>query len=126
MIIGIGIDFVEVERIARLLLRYPDRASVRLFTDRELSHCRSTHSPAESYAARFAAKEAVFKALGTGWSCGVTWHDAEVIAESSGAPCLLLHGEAGRLAGSRGVRRAHLSLTHTRTLAGAYVVLEGR
>ena len=125
MIIGIGIDLVEVARVDRLLGRHPRRALERLFTAREVEHCRGSHHPAESYAARFAAKEALFKALGTGWTAGAAWREVEIVSDAAGAPRLHLHGETDRLAGARGVQRTHVSLTHTRDLAGAYVVLEG-
>jgi holo-[acyl-carrier protein] synthase len=125
MIIGIGFDLVEVARLGQLLDRYGGRAVNRLFTAHEIEYCLAGRLPAESYAARFAAKEAAFKALGTGWSGGIGWHDVEVTNDTLGAPTLVLHNEAERLARSRGIRRAHVSLTHTRELAGAYVVLEG-
>lgn len=125
MIIGIGIDLVEVERVDRLLRRHPRRARERLFTAREIEHCSRSRNAAESYAARFAAKEALFKALGTGWTGGAAWREVEVLPDAVGAPRLRLLGETDRLAGARGVRRTHVSLTHTRDLAGAYVVLEG-
>lgn len=125
MIIGIGIDLVEVQRVDRLLRRHPRRARERLFTRGEVDHCTDARLPAESYAARFAAKEALFKALGTGWAGGAAWHEVEVLADAAGAPWLRLHGRTRRVADERGVRQMHVSLTHTRELAGAYVVLEG-
>lgn len=125
MIIGIGIDLVEVERVDRLLLRHPRRARERLFTANEVDYCRGSRHPGESFAARFAAKEALFKALGTGWTGGAAWRDVEIVSNAAGAPRLRLHGGTSRIADARGVRRVHVALTHTRDLAGAYVVLEG-
>lgn len=125
MIIGIGIDLVEVERVRAMLERHPVRARARLFTASEVDHCRQGRDPAESFAARFAAKEALFKALGTGLSEGASWRDVEVVSTDRGAPRLRLHGTTLRIAAERGVARTHVSLTHTRHLAGAYVVLEG-
>jgi holo-[acyl-carrier protein] synthase len=125
MIIGIGMDLIEVTRMARLIERHPERATERLFTPGECAHCSGSRIPEESYAARFAAKEALLKALGTGWSGGVTWRDVEVIAQPSGAPSIRLAGVAGEIAARLGVETIHVSLTHTRELAAAYVVLEG-
>lgn len=125
MIIGVGMDLVEVERVRSLLARHAGRAARRLFTDMEVEYCRRSRNDAESYAARFAAKEAVFKALGTGWGGGTAWRDVEVVVDSAGAPRLRLHGTTLRLARERGVQNAHVTLTHTRDLAGAYVILEG-
>jgi holo-[acyl-carrier protein] synthase len=124
MIIGIGMDLVEVQRLDRLLERYPERALRRLFTEREIAYCSKKES-SESYAARFAAKEALFKALGTGWGEGTAFHEVEVLLDDFGAPSLQLHGETARIAATRGVGRSHVSLTHTSQLAAAYVVLEG-
>ena len=125
MIIGIGIDLVEVHRVEQLLTRHPERAADRLFTQGETAHCQGAGNAAQSFAARFAAKEALFKALGTGWSGGASWREVEVCTDGRGAPSLQLHGETARLAAERGVGRVHLSLTHTATAAAAVVVLEG-
>ena len=117
-------DLVEIARVGRLLERHPTRCRDRLFTEQEAAHCGAARSPVESYAARFAAKEAVLKALGTGWTGGARWQDAEVVSDSAGAPHLVLHGALRELAERRGVRRTHLTLTHTGVLAAACVVLE--
>jgi holo-[acyl-carrier protein] synthase len=124
MIVGIGFDLVEIERIRELFRRHPARAGRRLFTRAEMAYCGARSDPAPSLAARFAAKEALLKALGTGWGGGASWQEVEVHSEG-GAPRLILHGHTRRLAAERGALRAHLSLTHTAELAGAYVVLEG-
>lgn len=125
MIIGIGIDLVEVSRIRELVERRGDPALRKLFTEGELARCRAGGRPAESFAARFAAKEAFFKALGTGWGLGGAWNEVEVVSAPNGAPSLRLAGGAERAARERGVTRMHLSLTHTEQTAAAYVVLEG-
>lgn len=125
MIIGVGTDLVEVKRVAELLERHGERARSKLFTAAELARCEASARPSESLAGRFAAKEAFFKALGTGWGRGGAWHEVEVVSSPHGAPSLRLSGTAGRLAGERGVRAIHLSVTHTAELAAAYVVLEG-
>lgn len=125
MIIGIGMDLVEIDRIAATLQRHGERALQRLFTTREASYCQGSRSPVESFGARFAAKEALFKALGTGWTGGVAWHEVEVLPDAAGAPRLHLHGRTLEVATGLGVRRSFVSLTHTSTVAGAYVVLEG-
>jgi len=118
-------DLVQVRRVEELLERKGERALARLFTPAEAARCRSGRSPRESFAARFAAKEAFFKALGTGWGRGGSWTEAEVVSAPSGAPSLRLHGAAAALARAAGVKRVHLSLSHTDELAAAYVVLEG-
>lgn len=125
MIVGVGLDVVEVDRMAQLLARRGPVALRRLFTETEVAHCRAAPHPAASFAARFAAKEALLKALGTGWSGGVRWVEVEVVAADAAAPRLVLSGRAAALAAQRGVARCHLSLTHTAQWAAALVVLEG-
>lgn len=125
MIVGVGMDLVQIQRVHELLERKGERALARLFTPAEVARCRGGRSPRESFAARFAAKEAFFKALGTGWGRGGSWTEVEVVSAPSGAPSLRLHGAAAALAEAAGVKRVHLSLTHTDELAAAYVVLEG-
>lgn len=125
MILGIGLDIVEVARIRSLLERHAERAKERTFTSGEAAFCDGCADPAMHYAARFAAKEAAAKALGTGFAQGVSWRDIEVAREESGAPRLVLHGSAKKLAADKGVTRAHVTLTHTRETAAAQVILEG-
>ncbi len=117
-------DLVAVRRITATLARHGARARDRLFTTGEIARCEAADRPAESYAARFAAKEAFFKALGTGWGRGGAWAEVGVVAGPSGAPSMRLTGEAASRAAERGVRRIHVTLSHTDELAGAYVVLE--
>jgi holo-[acyl-carrier protein] synthase len=125
MIVGIGVDLASVSRVDGLLARRGDRALARLFTPAEARRCRERRHPPESFAARFAAKEAFFKALGTGWGRGGAWTEVEVVSAHSGAPSIRLSGTAAALAERRGVRSIHLSLTHTGDTAAAFVVLEG-
>ncbi len=126
MIIGIGTDLVEVRRMEGLIQRHPTRAFARLFTPVEHIRCQRATYAARSYAARFAAKEAVFKALGTGWGRGPRWTDIEVSTADSGKPALKLGGRALEMATAMGASVFHLSLTHTDELAGAFVILEGQ
>lgn len=125
MIIGHGIDAVEVARIASMIDRHGERFLARCFTEAERSYAESSRRRVEHYAARFAAKEAILKATGTGWSRGVAWTDAEVTREPSGRPGVRLHGAAARVAQELGVTRWVLSLTHTATLAFASAIAEG-
>jgi holo-[acyl-carrier protein] synthase len=125
MIIGIGVDIVEIERFRHVIERLKDRFTHRVFTPGEQQFCESHRDPAPHFAARFAAKEALFKALGTGWAKGVTWLDVEVQRERQDAPVLALHGEAQRLSSGRGMQRVHLSLSHSEHWAVATVILEG-
>ena len=124
MIVGIGVDIVEIERLRETLARQQDRFIRRVFTEAEQKYCAAHRDPVPHYAARFAAKEALFKALGTGWAKGVSWQDAEVIRADTGAPVLVLHGEAEKFSLKLGARTAHLSLTHSNDSAVAVVILE--
>jgi holo-[acyl-carrier protein] synthase len=124
VIISIGIDIVEVRRVREVLARTP-RFRERVFTQRERDYCDSRGAVApQHYAARFAAKEAALKALGTGWSGGVAWQDVEVSSLESGAPTLQFHGLVRELYEKSGATAAHLSISHTTEHAIAQVVLE--
>lgn len=125
MIVGSGIDLVEVDRIQQSIERYGARFLNRIFTRAEQDYCQRKRSAAESFAARFAAKEAAAKALGTGMSRGVNWVQIEVVREPGGRPGIAFHGSAAHCAARLGVARVVLSLTHTATLAAASVLLEG-
>jgi holo-[acyl-carrier protein] synthase len=120
MTTGIGLDIVEKERIARAVLLWGDRFLNRLFTERELLECARKHDRTGSLAARFAAKEAAFKAMGTGWSRGIGWKDVEITGIAGGRPEIVFHGAA--LERMRG-RNALVSLTHESRTAAAVVVL---
>ena len=124
MIVGIGIDSVEIERVDELVARFGARARDRIFTPRELEQAGTGPAAAPSLAARFAAKEAAMKALGTGWSAGIGFRDIELDRSPSGAPALLLHSAAAARASTLGATRFHVSLTHTRATATAVVILE--
>lgn len=126
MIIGLGTDLTEVDRIERSLQRFGEQFVRRIYTAGEIAYCFARKkSSAESFAARFAAKEAGAKALGTGISRGVGWQELEVVRHPGQAPQLLLHRRAAEIAAALGIQRLSLSLTHTRGMAMAVVVAEG-
>jgi holo-[acyl-carrier protein] synthase len=124
MIVGSGVDMIEIARIAEAIVRYGDRFCRRVYLPAEILYCRGKRNAAESFAARFAAKEAAAKALGTGIQAGVGWQDIEVVRASSGKPSLVFHGRAAAIAQQLGASYAVVSLTHTRTQALAQVLLE--
>lgn len=124
MLVGTGIDLVEIERIAHSIERFGERFLERIFTADEIAYCRARAGAAESFAARFAAKEAGAKALGTGIQHGVSWKELEVRRLPGQRPTLHLSGRARTIAGQLGVQRVSLSLTHTKSLAMATVHLE--
>ena len=125
MITGIGIDVVQNDRIRDSIQRFGDRFLNRIFTQGEIDYCRKCSQPEIHYAARFAAKEAAFKALGTGWATGVKWKDVEIERLPSGKPELHLYGEALNRATSAGAQRFYVSLTHDQLVSCAVVILEG-
>lgn len=124
MLVGTGIDLIEVPRIANSIERYGDRFLQRIFTEQEIAYCRAKAASAESFAARFAAKEAGAKALGTGIQHGVSWKELEVLRQPGQRPTLHLTGRARAIAVQLGARHVSLSLTHTAALAMATVHLE--
>jgi holo-[acyl-carrier protein] synthase len=125
MVLGVGIDIVDIARVRRLMERWQDRFLRRVFTDGELDYALRRHDPAEHLAARFAAKEATLKALGTGLSMGVRWREMEVRRARGQRPTLALSGRTAALGAARGIRRLHVSLTHDAGLALAQVLAEG-
>jgi holo-[acyl-carrier protein] synthase len=125
LVLGIGIDIVEIARVRRLMERWQDRFLKRVFTEEELGYALRRHDPAEHLAARFAAKEATLKALGTGLSMGVRWREMEVRRARGQRPTLVVSGQTARLGEARGIRRFHVSLTHDAGLAVAQVLAEG-
>ena len=125
MILGLGTDVCQIDRIARYLERYGERFTRRCFTPDEIAYCRRHANDAEQFAARIAAKEAASKALGTGWRQGVHWKCFEVSGLPSGKPLLRVHGRAAELASQMGVRGIHVSLTHDAGIAIATVIFEG-
>jgi holo-[acyl-carrier protein] synthase len=124
MIVGTGVDIAEVPRVAAAIKRFGDRFLRRIFTENEIRYCESKANRVERYAARFAAKEAALKAIGTGWRRGVAWRDVEVTREPGGRPTMTFHGKAAEFAGKLGMKRAHVSLSHTAEHAIAQVILE--
>ncbi len=124
MIVGTGIDIAEVPRIRQTIARFGDRFVQRIYTPGEIRYCDSKANRVERYAARFAAKEAAMKALGTGWSRGVRWRDCEVARQPGARPTIIFHGRAGEVAARLGVKNASLSISHTAEQAIAQVILE--
>ena len=124
MIVGMGIDMEEVERVRAAIERQGRRFLERIYTENERAYCERFKDKYERYAGRFAAKEAAMKALGTGWSRGVRWADIEVVRPQGGRPTLALRGEAGRIADRLGVKHIAISITHTPHQAWAQVIFE--
>lgn len=129
MIISTGVDLAEVDRIQAAIehAKTGRRFRDRVYTAGEIAYCerKKSHGKFESYAGRFAAKEAVMKALGRGWGSKVRWLDIEVVRARSGKPDILLHGKTAELAAELGIRRWMLSITHTKQHGLAYVIAEG-
>lgn len=126
VVLGIGVDLVEVERVEKAVKRFSGKFLHRVFTPGELALCRQRAGSGHCLAGRFAAKEAVLKALGTGLAGGLRWIDVEVGGSPGKAPEVLLKGKAAARAKEKGVERIHLSITHGRRTAVAFAVLEGR
>ena len=124
MVLGLGTDLIEIERVQQSISRFGERFLERVFTPGEIAYCLQKKRSAESFAARFTAKEAAAKALGTGISRGVSWKEIEVKREAGERPTLHLSGRAAKRAEAMGVKRAQLSLTHSHALAMAVVVIE--
>ncbi len=124
MIVGLGLDIAEVDRIEAAIARRGPAFLERLYTPREVAYCEKHKNKFERYAGRFAAKEAAMKALGTGWSRGVRWRDIEVSREASGKPTLRLEGVARQIAEGLGVKNISVTITHSGNLALAQVVFE--
>ena len=124
MVLGVGTDLIEIERVEQSIERFGARFLNRIFTPAEIAYCQAKRSSAESFAARFAAKEAGAKALGTGISRGVSWKEIEVLRHPGEAPVLHCSGKAAQRAQALGIARFQLSITHTRGLALAFVIAE--
>jgi len=124
MILGIGIDIIDIPRVKRIAEEYGPDFIAKLFSEGEIAYCNSKKTPEINFAARFAAKEALLKALGTGMRAGIDWKDIEVVSDEMGNPSISLTGRAKQLADERGVAAIHLSLSHTADYAAAVVVLE--
>ena len=123
MIVGVGVDLTPVSRMARAMSAHPERLEARLFTDAERAYCRARADAGQHFAARFAAKEALLKALHV--PEGLRWHELEVVNDEGGAPRFRLSGNAAAAAARAGVRHLHLSITHADDAAVAFVVAEG-
>ncbi len=124
MIVGLGVDIAEVDRVRDAIGRQGERFLKRLYTEKERAYCEKFKNKYERYAGRFAVKEATMKALGTGWSRGVRWVDIEVVRELSGKPTLELRGEARKIADKLGVKHIAVTITHTASQALAMVIFE--
>ena len=124
MIKGIGIDQIELERVARVLEQYNQRFLGKIYTESEREYFSRWSDPVPRVAGRFAVKEAVMKALGTGWSRGVRWRDIEVARHPSGKPVVKLHGEARRIFSSLGASEIHCTITHSKDHAMAMIIFE--
>lgn len=124
MIVGLGMDIAEIDRVEQVLTRRGPAILERLYTAREVAYCESHKNKFERYAARFAAKEAAMKALGTGWTRGVRWRDIEVVNAPSGKPTLRLEGVARQIADGLRARNISLTITHSGNLAVAQVIFE--
>lgn len=125
MIVGLGTDIVEVDRIARMMADHGDHFLTRVFTAGEIAHCQGRREAAQNYAGRWAAKEAVMKALGTGFTKDVGWTDIEVVTESSGKPTIALSGPASGVAERMGIAQILISISHTKSYATATAIAVG-
>ena len=125
MIVGLGVDITEIDRIEAAIARRGRAFLERLFTAAEIAYCETHRHSAERFAGRFAAKEAAMKALGTGWARGVRWVDIEVVREPGGKPTLKLSGATCAIANGLGVKNIVLTITHTGNTALALVIFEG-
>ncbi len=123
-IVALGLDLAQIARFEAAVGRRGERMLERLFTDGERAYCERRREPMTHYAGRFAVKEAVMKALGTGWTRGVRWRDIEVVRAAGSAPTLVLHGVAQEIARGRGIAKIHITITHDAGLAAAVAVAE--
>jgi holo-[acyl-carrier protein] synthase len=124
-IIGVGVDIVECLRIAQMIERHGELFITRVYTDDEIEYCSARKAATQHYAGRWAAKEAVLKALGTGWRRGIAWRDIEIRNDRRGAPLVHLGGAARDVMIDAGIREIHVTISHCRSHAIAYVVAEG-
>ncbi|MEI6231436.1 MAG: holo-ACP synthase [Planctomycetota bacterium] len=124
MIVGIGIDIIEIERIQGVYARHGERFAQRILTAAEYAYVMRFKEPSQRLAGRWAAKEAALKALGTGLSHGIGWRDVEILPDSNGKPQLYFHGKAHERAAALGVSVEHVTITHSETVAMAQVILE--
>jgi holo-[acyl-carrier protein] synthase len=123
-IVGTGIDIVECLRIAQMIERHGELFITRVYTDAEIEYCTARKAATQHYSGRWAAKEAVLKALGTGWRRGISWRDIEIRNDRKGAPTINLRAGARDVMEKAGIRRLHVSISHCRSFAVAHVVAE--
>lgn len=121
-IYGIGTDIIECERIDRMIRRHEDHFIKRVYTEPEIRYCSGRKSSDQHFAGRWAAKEAVLKAIGTGWISGIAWTDVEVVNESGGKPLIRLHGGAAKIAEEKKIDEIQISITHCKSHAVAFAV----
>lgn len=124
-VLGIGTDITEIERVDRMLERHGDYFLRRVYTEAELAYCQGRKQAGQHFAGRWAAKEAILKAIGTGWIRGISWRDVEVLNEPSGKPIVKLHGGALKVASERGIRSVLISISHCECHAIAYATALG-
>lgn len=124
-ILGVGTDIVECLRIAQMIERHGELFIGRVYTGHEIDYCRARKAATQHYAGRWAAKEAVLKALGTGWRRGISWRDIEVRNDSSGAPNIVLRAGARDVFEKAGIVKMHITISHCRSHAVAYAIAEG-
>lgn len=122
---GIGTDIIECLRIAQMIDRHGELFITRVYTEHEIEYCSTKKSSTQHYAGRWAAKEAVLKALGTGWRRGISWRDVEVRNKPGGAPTISLYGGAREVLERAGIKTIHISISHCRSHATAYALAEG-
>jgi holo-[acyl-carrier protein] synthase len=125
MVLGVGIDIQSIQRMEQVMARGKQRLILRTFTPTEVKYCRRQKKPCQHFCGRFCAKEAFFKALGTGWAKGLAWTEVEIVRQNSGQPKIKLTGRAADLAARARVKKIWLSLSHSREYAAATVILEG-
>lgn len=122
LICGIGTDITECQRVASMLERHAEQFISRVFTPREIAYCQPRRDHVLRFTGRWAAKEAVLKALGTGWTAGITWQDVEILNADSGEPRVTLSGGAQKAATARGIEKVHISISHCDTHAVAFAI----
>jgi holo-[acyl-carrier protein] synthase len=125
-ILGVGTDIVECLRIAQMIERHGELFISRVYTDHEIEYCAARKSATQHYAGRWAAKEAVLKALGTGWARGLSWRDIEIRNDRHGAPTVVLRAGAREVAEQAGITKVHVTISHCRCHAVAYAIAEGQ
>ncbi len=125
VIVGIGTDITECPRIGKMIEQHGELFLRRVYTDREIAYCQARKRALEHFAGRWAAKEAILKAIGTGWAKGICWTDMEIRNEAGGAPRVLVRGTAGEIAAGRGISEILISISHTRAYATAYALALG-